>query len=142
MKKTVTALAACAIALTAGAQTPKAVNQNPFLAPYTTPYEIPPFEQIKVSDYIPALKAGIEQHNKEIAAIANSKAEPTFENVILAMDRAGDILEKVVCIRRTVRVELQPRAAGRCRHLRAHAGRPPGRSVDESGAVQACQGPL
>ena len=98
MKKTVTALAACAIALTAGAQTPKAVNQNPFLAPYTTPYEIPPFEQIKVSDYIPALKAGIEQHNKEIAAIANSKAEPTFENVILAMDRAGDILEKVVYV--------------------------------------------
>ena len=71
------------------------MRQNPFMVPYATPYEIPPFESIKYEDYIPALKEGIRQHNAEIKAIVDNKETPTFENTLLAMDNAGEILEKV-----------------------------------------------
>lgn len=71
---------------------------NPFLVPYTTPYEIPPFDQIKYEHYMPALRAGIEQHNAEIKAIVDNKAKPTFDNTILALDRAGETLGKVTLV--------------------------------------------
>lgn len=71
------------------------MRQNPFMVPYQTPYEIPPFESIKYEDYIPALKEGIKQHDAEIKAIVENPATPTFENTLLAMDNAGAILERV-----------------------------------------------
>ena len=70
-------------------------EQNPFLTDYTTPYEIPPFEQIKPEHYLPALRAGIEQHNAQIDSILNCTEEPTFENTILAFEESGEILTKV-----------------------------------------------
>ena len=56
--------AACAAALIGAAATACSDNahKNPFLEAYTTPYEIPPFDQITYADYLPALEAGIEQH--------------------------------------------------------------------------------
>ena len=45
---------------------------NPFLQEWDTPYGMPPFEQIRISDYIPALKAGIEQQTAEIQAIIDN----------------------------------------------------------------------
>lgn len=71
------------------------MHQNPFLAPYTTPYEIPPFEQIQYSDYLPALEAGIAQKKAEIDAIVNNPAEPTFENTIMPLENSGEIFDKV-----------------------------------------------
>lgn len=71
-------------------------RQNPFLAPYTAPYEIPPFGQITDADYIPALKAAIAEYNTEIDAIVNNPEKPTFDNTILALDRAGRTFDKVV----------------------------------------------
>ena len=73
-----------------------ACHQNPFLQEWDTPYGIPPFEKIKVSDYIPAVKAGIEQQQAEIAAIVANPAEPTFENTIAPLELSGSILSKVV----------------------------------------------
>lgn len=73
-------------------------RQNPFLESYTTPYEIPPFDKITYDDYLPALEAGIEQHNRQIDSIASNPETPTFENTILALDRSGEILEKVVAV--------------------------------------------
>ena len=70
-------------------------HQNPFLKPYTTQYGIPPFEKITLDDYIPAIKAGIEQQNQEIAAIVASKKTPDFENTVLALDNCGEILSRV-----------------------------------------------
>ena len=70
-------------------------NENPFMAPYTAKYEIPPFEKIKLAHYLPALEAGIAQQNKEIADIVNNPAAPNFENTVLALDNSGDILAKV-----------------------------------------------
>jgi len=73
----------------------KEEHQNPFLAEYDTPYQIPPFDKIQASDYIPALKAGIEQQSKEIDSIVNNPEAPTFENTILAYEKSGEIINKV-----------------------------------------------
>lgn len=68
---------------------------NPFLEEWSTPYGIPPFDKIQTSDYIPAVKAGIEQQQKEIEAIVNNPDAPTFKNTIEAYELSGALLEKV-----------------------------------------------
>ena len=68
---------------------------NPFLAEWDTPYGIPPFEKIRIADYLPAVKAGIEAQQQEIAAIVASQEAPTFETVIAPFDRSGGLLAKV-----------------------------------------------
>ncbi len=70
-------------------------NQNVFLQEWDTPYGIPPFDKIKTADYMPAIKAGMEQQNDEIQAIIDNQEAPTFENTVAAYDRSGEILEKV-----------------------------------------------
>ena len=70
-------------------------SSNVFLQEWDTPYGIPPFDKIKIADYMPAIKAGIEQQNAEIQAIIDNQEAPSFENTIAAMDRSGAILEKV-----------------------------------------------
>ncbi|MBQ1610270.1 MAG: M3 family metallopeptidase [Muribaculaceae bacterium] len=87
---------ACFTLLASGAKKKNVkANENPFMASYTAKYEIPPFEKIKLSHYLPALEAGIAQQNKEIADIVNNPAAPNFENTVLALDNSGDILAKV-----------------------------------------------
>ena len=73
----------------------KTTSMNPFLNDYTTPYGVPPFDVIKITDFIPAYEAGIQQQLSEIEAIVQSKKKPDFENVIAALDRSGNILRKV-----------------------------------------------
>ena len=73
-----------------------ACHQNPFLQEWNTPYGIPPFDKIKTSDYIPAIKAGIEQQQAEIDAIVANPEAPTFENTIAPLELSGSILSKVV----------------------------------------------
>ena len=67
-------------------------GENPFFAEYTTPFGVPPFDQIKFEHYKPALLQGMEEGRKEIEAIVNNPEEPTFENTILAYDNAGQML--------------------------------------------------
>ena len=69
--------------------------QNPFLTEWETPYGIPPFEQIKPSDYLPAFQEGIRQQQAEIQAIIDNPEAPTFDNTIGALDRSGMLLSKV-----------------------------------------------
>ena len=71
---------------------------NPFMTEYTTQFNIPPFEQIKTEHYLPALKAGIAEQNKEIEAIINNPEAPTFENTILALDNSGQTLNNVAYV--------------------------------------------
>lgn len=73
----------------------KATTDNPFLTEFNTPYGTPPFDKIKVEHYEPAFLAGFEQQNKEIKAIVENTAEPTFENTIVALDNSGEILARV-----------------------------------------------
>lgn len=60
-------------------------GENPFFAEYTTPFGVPPFDQIKFEHYKPALLQGMEEGRKEIEAIVNNPEEPTFENTIVAL---------------------------------------------------------
>ena len=70
-------------------------EKNPFLVEWETPYGIPPYEEIKVEDYIPAIQKGIEQQNAEIEAITSNPDAPTFENTIVPLELSGEILSKV-----------------------------------------------
>ena len=90
MKKII-AIAALFVAMTACNN-----RVNPFLTEWDTPYGIPPFEKIQPSDFIPAVKAGIEQQNAEIDAITANPDTPTFENTIAPLELSGNILSKVV----------------------------------------------
>lgn len=71
---------------------------NPFLEPYHTPFEVPPFDRIKNEHYMPALEKGIAQARAEIQAIADSNEAPTFKNTIEAMEAGGDLLERVTSV--------------------------------------------
>lgn len=68
---------------------------NPFFTEYQTPFQVPPFDKIKLEHYLPAFKEGIKQHQAEIDAIVNNPDTPDFENTILAYDKAGKLLSKV-----------------------------------------------
>jgi peptidyl-dipeptidase Dcp len=68
---------------------------NPFAQPSTLPYQLPPFDRVRHSDYLPAFIAGIAQHRAEIDAIADNPEPPSFENTIVALERAGRLLERV-----------------------------------------------
>jgi peptidyl-dipeptidase Dcp len=69
--------------------------ENPFFKEWTTPYGVPPFEEIKVEHFLPALQEGIKQHEAEVNGIVESSEEPTFENTIKALDKSGELLGKV-----------------------------------------------
>ena len=73
-------------------------KNNPFLEEWNTPYGIPPFEKIQLTDYIPAVKAGIEEQNKELEAILGNQEAPTFENTIAAYELSGKTLTKTSAV--------------------------------------------
>lgn len=68
---------------------------NPFFTEYATPFGVPPFEQIEMAHYKPALLKGMEEHAKEVEAIVNNPEAPTFENTIAALDQSGELLRRV-----------------------------------------------
>ena len=70
-------------------------TMNPFFQVYDTPYNVPPFDKIKNEHFKPAILEGIKKHQEEIDAIANASAAPTFDNTILAMENAGELLSNV-----------------------------------------------
>jgi peptidyl-dipeptidase Dcp len=89
-------------ALSAGAlaaQAPPAAvpfgPSNPFYAASTLPFQAPPFDKIKDSDYQPAMDAGIASQQQEIDAIAGNADAPTFDNTIVALEKSGQLLNRV-----------------------------------------------
>ena len=70
-------------------------HANPLLEQPNTPYGVPAFDQVKNEHYLPAFEEAIRQNKAEIEAIANQSDVPTFENTIVALDRAGALLERV-----------------------------------------------
>ena len=67
---------------------------NPFYAPSKLPFQAPPFDKIKDEDYQPAIEAGMVEQRKEIQAIADNPAAPTFENTFVAMEKSGQLLSR------------------------------------------------
>jgi len=59
-----------------------AIAGNPLLEPWTTPFQVPPYQKIKPEHFVPAVKAGIEQNRKEVDAIVNNPQPATFANTI------------------------------------------------------------
>jgi peptidyl-dipeptidase Dcp len=99
------ALAQTGLILATGALAPLSTAQqpspafgpsNPFYAPSTLPFHAPPFDRIHDSDYQPAIEAGMAQQRVEMNAIANDPAAPAFENTIVAMERSGQLLSRVM----------------------------------------------
>lgn len=74
----------------------KEMSDNVFLMKeYATPHGTFPFDKLKMSDYVPAVKEGIRLHDEEIDAIVKDTAAPTFENTIVALERSGSLLSRV-----------------------------------------------
>ena len=72
------------------------ISTNPFLSEYETPFQIPPFANIKPEHFLPALEVGIQQLDVEISAIVNNPQAPSFENTIVALERSGKQKNKVI----------------------------------------------
>lgn len=73
----------------------EAEPKNPFLSEYTTPFQVPPFDQIKNEQYLPAFEAGMKEQLAEVEAIVNNAETPTFANTILPFDKSGETLDRV-----------------------------------------------
>ena len=71
-------------------------DANPLLSEWSGPYGgVPPFDQVKIEFLKPALEAAMAENLSEIDKIANDSAPPTFENTIVAMEKAGQTLDRV-----------------------------------------------
>ena len=70
-------------------------NINPFFQEWNTPYEVPPFMDIKDEHYMPAYQKGMEENLSEIDLIVNNPEAPTFANTIEELERTGNLLTKV-----------------------------------------------
>ena len=68
---------------------------NPLIDQPATPFGVPAFDQVKLEHYMPAFEEAIRQDKAGIDAIANNTEAPTFENTIVALDRNGELLERV-----------------------------------------------
>ncbi|WP_312204443.1 peptidyl-dipeptidase Dcp, partial [Mixta calida] len=62
----------------------------------TLPFQAPPFDRIKDSDYLPAIEAGIAEKQQEVARIASDPQPPTFENTYVALEKSGQLLQRVM----------------------------------------------
>src|SRR5579871_3845948 len=71
---------------------------NALLEPARLPYELPPFDRIRDTDYLPAFEAGMQAQRAEIRGIADNSAPPTFENTVVALERSGQLLERVASV--------------------------------------------
>ena len=72
--------------------------ENPLLAPFKTPHQTPPFDQIKTEHFVPAITAAMEENRGEIENIVNNSATPNFENTIAALERSGRKLDRITGI--------------------------------------------
>jgi len=95
MKNRILLLAVILFALITACKNEKKTNDNPFATEYSTPFQVPPFDKIDTTDYLPAFIEGIKQHDEEVLAITDNATEPTFENTILPFDKSGKMLTRV-----------------------------------------------
>lgn len=69
-------------------------DANPLLSEWTTPFGVPPFDRIQDEHYMPALRAGMKEHQAEIEAITANSEPASFENTIEALERSGGTLDR------------------------------------------------
>src|SRR6478609_5034526 len=73
---------------------PELPSTNPFSARSERPFELPPFDQIGEEHFAPAFDAGMAEHRTEVDAIVGNPEPPTFDNTIVALERAGQLLSR------------------------------------------------
>ena len=71
---------------------------NPFAAPSSLPFALPPFDRIRESDYLPAYEAGMREQLEEVARIAHNPEPASFDNTIVALERSGQLLNRVEAV--------------------------------------------
>ena len=69
--------------------------ENPLVKQWNTPFQTPPFNSIKTEHYKSAMLYAIEQAKQEVNAIIVNRARPDFENTIVALERAGGLLNRI-----------------------------------------------
>ncbi|HEV2619130.1 MAG TPA: hypothetical protein VGU23_04240, partial [Acidobacteriaceae bacterium] len=82
-------------ALAGGNTAVKFGPENPFYSASTLPFQAPPFDRIKDTDYQPALEAGMAEQKREIQAIVDNPAPPTFDNTLVALETSGQLYGRV-----------------------------------------------
>lgn len=88
-------VAGCADNSIPKAQLPELDMSNPLLAAWDTPHETPPFSEIKLENYEPAFDAAIACSRAEVEAIVKNPKKPTFGNTIVALERQGELLNRI-----------------------------------------------
>ncbi len=71
---------------------------NPFFETWSTPYGVPPFDAIETIHFRPAYERALEEHGREIAQIAGQSEPASFDNTIVALENAGQLLRRVEMI--------------------------------------------
>ena len=105
--------------------TPLSARSNPFFKPSSLEYEYPRFDLIRDEDYAPALEKGMADQLKEMDKIARNHSAPSFENTIVAMERTGQLLERVSNVFENLKnANTEPGAAGGGADRSAQALRP------------------
>ncbi|MBB2913859.1 peptidyl-dipeptidase Dcp [Streptosporangium becharense] len=72
--------------------------ENPFFAPSTLPYKLPPFAEIREEHYLPAFERGMADQLREVQEIADNPEPATFANTIEALERSGQILKRTATV--------------------------------------------
>ncbi|MBR2326282.1 MAG: M3 family metallopeptidase [Alistipes sp.] len=88
-------LGACAGDDMPKAQLPEIDLTNPLLAEWDTPHATPPFDIIELAHYEPAFETAIAVSRAEVDAIINNPAKPTFRNTIVALEKQGELLNRI-----------------------------------------------
>ncbi len=73
-------------------------DANPLLETWNTPFGVPPFDRIRPDHFEPAFAVAMDAHRDEIDAIKRTTGEPDFENTIVALERAGRLLDRVAAV--------------------------------------------
>lgn len=116
---------------------------NPLYAASPLPFEYPVFDKIKDSDFAPAFREGMQQRAAEIARIADNPQAPTFENTVVAMEQAGQLLGRTSRIFFNLKATLtNPVLEALERSIAPAAGGTQRRRADEPEIVQARQSPV
>ena len=103
MKMNITAVAAACLVIAACTDSPAPETEtvatgtitNVLLEDWDTPFGVPPFDRISSEDYLPALRAGMQDQAQKIDEIVGNSDAPTFANTIEALERSDDLLDRV-----------------------------------------------
>src|SRR5437764_4153458 len=89
------AMQIAAIATAAEKNSSSMPAENPFLTESSLPYHLPPFDKIKDEQFVPATESGMQEQLKEVDAIAANAGKASFENTVVALERTGQLLDRV-----------------------------------------------